>query len=105
MLVQNYPLPYDVWLCSERPTEEIVSWCVARGVGGIHPVRRRAPISPGSSGWPRRTKCKEGNLSYFDDHWGYRHYDVVAQSTVITFQHPVTWERWSGRSQIPPSGM
>ena len=29
--------------------------------------------------WPRRTKCKEGNLAYFYDHWGYRYYDVVAQ--------------------------
>ena len=29
--------------------------------------------------WPRRTKCKEGNLAYFYDHWGYRNYDVVAQ--------------------------
>ena len=76
MLVQNYPLPYDVWLCSERPTEEIVSWCVARGVG----VSTRFE-KPGyhRDGWPRRTKCKEGNLSYFYDHWGYRHYDVVAQ--------------------------
>ena len=29
--------------------------------------------------WPRRTKCKEGNLAYFYDHWGYRDYDVVVQ--------------------------
>jgi cellulose synthase (UDP-forming) len=76
MLAQNYPLPYDVWLCSERPTEEMVSWCVSRGVG----VSTRSE-QPGyhRDGWPRRTKCKEGNLSYFYDHWGYRHYDVVAQ--------------------------
>jgi cellulose synthase/poly-beta-1,6-N-acetylglucosamine synthase-like glycosyltransferase len=31
------------------------------------------------SSWPRRTKCKEGNLAYFYDHWGYDEYDVVAQ--------------------------
>ncbi len=29
--------------------------------------------------WPRRTKCKEGNLAYFYDMWGYDGYDVVAQ--------------------------
>ena len=76
MLTQNYPLPYDVWLCSERPTEEIVSWCASRGVG----VSTRSG-EPGyhRDGWPRRTKCKEGNLSYFYDRWGYRCYDVVAQ--------------------------
>jgi cellulose synthase/poly-beta-1,6-N-acetylglucosamine synthase-like glycosyltransferase len=29
--------------------------------------------------WPRRTRCKEGNLSWFYDNWGYADYDVVAQ--------------------------
>lgn len=29
--------------------------------------------------WPRRTKCKEGNLAYFYDHWGYADYDIVTQ--------------------------
>ena len=29
--------------------------------------------------WPRRTRCKEGNLAYFYDIWGYELYDVVAQ--------------------------
>src|SRR2546430_15410972 len=32
-----------------------------------------------SRGSVRRTRCKEGNLAYFYDHWGYRHYDVVVQ--------------------------
>jgi cellulose synthase/poly-beta-1,6-N-acetylglucosamine synthase-like glycosyltransferase len=29
--------------------------------------------------WPRRTRCKEGNLAWFYDRLGYRRYDVVAQ--------------------------
>ncbi|TGQ50748.1 N-acetylglucosaminyltransferase, partial [Mesorhizobium sp. M1C.F.Ca.ET.212.01.1.1] len=29
--------------------------------------------------WPRRTRCKEGNLAFFYDHYGYERYDFVAQ--------------------------
>jgi cellulose synthase/poly-beta-1,6-N-acetylglucosamine synthase-like glycosyltransferase len=29
--------------------------------------------------WPRRRGCKEGNLAYFYDHYGYERYDVVVQ--------------------------
>jgi len=32
--------------------------------------------------WPRRTKCKEGNLAYFYDHYGYDNYDFVVQLDV-----------------------
>ncbi len=76
MLAQDYPLPYDIWLCSERPAGETIDWCIARGVG----VSTRAG-EPGyhREDWPRRTKCKEGNLAYFYDRWGYRYYDVVVQ--------------------------
>lgn len=76
MLLQDYPHDYDVWLCDEDPSQEIEQWCrqhhvqlsCRRGVGPYH----RAT-------WPRRTRCKEGNLSYFYDHWGYAQYAVVAQ--------------------------
>ncbi len=76
MLWQDFPLPYDVWLADEKPTAEILRWCSAYGVlvssrNGIEEYHRAT--------WPRRTKCKEGNLAYFYDHWGYRNYDVVAQ--------------------------
>jgi cellulose synthase/poly-beta-1,6-N-acetylglucosamine synthase-like glycosyltransferase len=76
MLDQDFPLPYDVWLADEKPTAEILRWCSAYGVlissrNGIEEYHRAT--------WPRRTKCKEGNLAYFYDHWGYRHYDVVVQ--------------------------
>ena len=76
MLGQRFPRPFDVWLCSERPTEEMTSWCVERGVKVS--TRRDEPDYQREH-WPRRKKCKEGNLAYFYDHWGYRCYDVVAQ--------------------------
>lgn len=76
MLAQRYPLPFDVWICSERPTEELVNWCVGRGVGVS---TRYAEPTYHRDSWPRRTKCKEGNLAYFYDRWGYRSYDVVVQ--------------------------
>ena len=76
MLAQEFPYGYDVWLCDEQPTEEITQWCERHrvristrfGVAAYHRAQ-----------WPRRTKCKEGNLSYFYDHVGYDDYDVVAQ--------------------------
>jgi cellulose synthase (UDP-forming) len=76
MLHQDFPIPYDVWLCDERPSAEVVDWCRDNGVvvatrNGMEKYHRTA--------WPRRTKCKEGNLAYFYDHWGYQNYDVVAQ--------------------------
>lgn len=76
MLAQTFPYAYDVWLCDEDPTEEIEHWCRRHGVQvscrrGVTPYHR--------ADWPRRTRCKEGNLAYFYDHWGYRRYAVVAQ--------------------------
>ncbi len=76
MLDQDFPLPYDVWLCDERPSADVIDWCDENGVmlasrNGVDGYHRET--------WPRRTKCKEGNLAYFYDHWGYRYYDVVAQ--------------------------
>jgi len=76
MLSQEFPIPYDVWLADESPTSEILAWCNKSGVivstrNGVQEYHRPT--------WPRRTKCKEGNLAYFYDHWGYSYYDVVAQ--------------------------
>ncbi|MFF9012880.1 glycosyltransferase family 2 protein [Streptomyces sp. NPDC014870] len=76
MLDQDFPHPYDVWLCDEDPTEEILDWCRASGVGISC---RRGRIDYHRADWPRRTRCKEGNLAFFYDHWGYDDYDVVAQ--------------------------
>lgn len=76
MLDQAFPYWYDVWLCDEDPTEEIVAWCRENGVGLSC---RRGVTDYHRATWPRRTRCKEGNLAYFYDHGGYENYDVVAQ--------------------------
>jgi len=76
MLAQDFPAPYDVWLADEDPDPATMAWCVAHDVlvstrKGIAEYHRPS--------WPRRTRCKEGNLAYFYDMWGYELYDVVAQ--------------------------
>ncbi len=76
MLDQDFPYPYDVWLADERLTDETIDWCARHG---IRMSTREGAPSYHNPSWPRRTKCKEGNLAFFYDHWGYREYDVVAQ--------------------------
>jgi cellulose synthase/poly-beta-1,6-N-acetylglucosamine synthase-like glycosyltransferase len=76
MLAQDYPYPYDVWLCDEDPRPENLRWCRDHGV---RVSTRRGAAAYHRSVWPRRTRCKEGNLAYFYDHWGYGQYAVVAQ--------------------------
>lgn len=76
MLAQRFPGHYDVWLCDEDPTTETVDWCTARSV---LVSTRRGIAAYHRPSWPRRTRCKEGNLAYFYDRYGYRDYDVVAQ--------------------------
>jgi cellulose synthase/poly-beta-1,6-N-acetylglucosamine synthase-like glycosyltransferase len=76
MTLQVFPHPYDVWLCDEDPTEEILQWCRRHDV---HVSSRRGVAAYHRVTWPRRTRCKEGNLAYFYDHWGYHGYDVVSQ--------------------------
>jgi cellulose synthase (UDP-forming) len=76
MLAQDFPLPYDVWLADESPSPDTLAWCMDHDVRvstreGVPEYHRPT--------WPRRTRCKEGNLAYFYDHWGYELYDVVAQ--------------------------
>ena len=76
MLTQDFPYPYDVWLADERPSLDTRAWCQERGVristrGGVTGYHQPS--------WPRRTRCKEGNLAFFYDIWGYRLYDVVSQ--------------------------
>ena len=76
MLRQNFPYPYDVWICDEDPSPEVLDWCAGNRV--CVSTRKDQPAYH-QPHWPRRTRCKEGNLAWFYDHWGYRHYDVVAQ--------------------------
>ncbi len=67
---------HDTWLADEDPDAETIAWCGAHGVQissrkGIADYHRRE--------WPRRTRCKEGNLAYFYDQYGYDRYDFVSQ--------------------------
>lgn len=74
MLAQDSP--HDTWLADEDPTEEIYRWCAEHGVR----VSSRKGV-PGyhQPAWPRRARCKEGNLAYFYDTYGYEWYDFVVQ--------------------------
>ncbi|HEV7309039.1 glycosyltransferase family 2 protein [Ensifer sp.] len=67
---------YDVWLADEDPSEDTLAWCAAHGV---QISTRRGVAEYHRTAWPRRTRCKEGNLAFFYDHYGYERYDFVAQ--------------------------
>ena len=76
MLSQEFPFPFDTWLADESPDAQTLYWCADNGVR----VSTREGVSAyHRPSWPRRTRCKEGNLAFFYDTWGYEHYDVVAQ--------------------------
>ena len=74
MLAQD--IPHDTWLADEDPSPETLAWCRDHGV---HVSTRKGVAAYHRKTWPRRTRCKEGNLAYFYDHWGYERYDVVCQ--------------------------
>jgi cellulose synthase (UDP-forming) len=74
MLSQAYP--HDTWLADEDPSAETIAWCAQHGV---LLSTRKGVAEYHNASWPRRTKCKEGNLAYFYDCHGYRRYDFVAQ--------------------------
>ena len=70
------PYPHDTWLADEDPSGETVAWCAEHSVSISS---RRGCADYHRAEWPRRTRCKEGNLAYFYDHYGYRLYDFVVQ--------------------------
>lgn len=74
MRAQDYP--HDTWLADEDPSPQTIRWCEARGV---KISTRKGVASYHQKTWPRRTRCKEGNLAYFYDHYGYDQYDFVVQ--------------------------
>lgn len=74
MLAQAYP--HDTWLADEDPARETIAWCMRHGV---HISTRKGRADYHRPEWPRRTRCKEGNLAFFYDHWGYDDYDIVVQ--------------------------
>jgi cellulose synthase (UDP-forming) len=76
MLTQEFPYPYHVWLCDEKPSAETLEWCSDNNVR----VSTRWEVEAYQrEEWPRRRRCKEGNLAYFYDQYGYDEYDVVSQ--------------------------
>jgi cellulose synthase (UDP-forming) len=76
MLTQDFPFPFDTWLADESPDDETRRWCADNDV---QISTREGVAAYHQPTWPRRTRCKEGNLAYFYDMWGYDRYDVVAQ--------------------------
>ncbi|MBW6506100.1 MAG: glycosyltransferase [Rhodobacteraceae bacterium] len=74
MLAQDYP--HDTWLADEDPSAETLLWCAAHGV---RVSSRKGVMDYHQPTWPRRTRCKEGNLAYFYDMFGYDDYDIVSQ--------------------------
>ena len=74
MLSQS--LPHDTWIADEDPSPETLEWCNRHGV---KVSCRKGHFGYHRSTWPRRTRCKEGNLSFFYDQFGYREYDFVVQ--------------------------
>lgn len=83
MLEQN--VPHDTWLADEDPQPETIAWCAANAVQIS--TRKDVPEYHQKT-WPRRTRCKEGNLAYFYDHFGYARYDFVAQMDADHVPHP-----------------
>lgn len=76
MKKQDFPGSYDIWLADEDPSQETISWCNANM---IRISTRKGVAEYHQKKWPRRTKCKEGNLAYFYDRYGYTSYDFVSQ--------------------------
>jgi beta-mannanase/cellulose synthase/poly-beta-1,6-N-acetylglucosamine synthase-like glycosyltransferase len=74
MLGQLYP--HDTWLADEDPSQETIEWCERHKV---NISSRKGSVDYHRTNWPRRAKCKEGNLAYFYDHYGYVNYDIVVQ--------------------------
>jgi cellulose synthase (UDP-forming) len=74
MLAQD--VPHDTWLADEDPSQETLDWCRRHGV---FVSTRKGRADYHRPNWPRRTRCKEGNLAFFYDQYGYARYDFVVQ--------------------------
>nr|WP_208852688.1 glycosyltransferase family 2 protein [Brucella tritici] len=74
MLAQD--VPHDTWLADEDPSPSTLAWCRENGV---FVSTRKGRADYHRQTWPRRTRCKEGNLAFFYDHYGYERYDFVSQ--------------------------
>ena len=97
MSAQDYPHPYDVWLCDENPTTEILDWC---GQSSVQVSNRYGVTDYHQADWPRRTKCKEGNLAYFYDRIAMTRTTSWRNWTATTCRRRPTWPRSPDRSPI-----
>ena len=75
-MLEQKGVEFDVWLADEDPDAQTLKWC---GAHGVFVSTRKGVVDYHRKTWPRRTRCKEGNLAYFYDHYGYERYDYVAQ--------------------------
>ena len=66
----------DVWLADEDPSAGTLAWCA---FNGVRVSCRKGVAGYHNPDWPRRTRCKEGNLAFFYDTHGYKEYDFVFQ--------------------------
>ena len=73
MLAQDYP--HHTWLADEDPDPETRDWCSRHGV---RISTRKGVTAYHQPVWPRRTRCKEGNLAYFYDFSADENYDIVS---------------------------
>lgn len=72
---------HDTWVADEDPNPESLQWCAEHNIF----VSCRKNVSGYHRDvWPRRKRCKEGNLAYFYDTYGYKQYDFVVQ---MDFDH------------------
>ena len=76
MLGQKFPYKYDVWLATEKIDAEILTWCHQHNV---HISCRDGIVNYQSDAFPRKSRCKEGNLSYFYEQAGGLDYDFISQ--------------------------
>ncbi len=67
---------HDTWLADEDPTPQVLRWCERHKVSVSC---RKGVVDYHNETWPRRKACKEGNLAYFYDTYGYKNYDFVSQ--------------------------
>ncbi|HVY99897.1 MAG TPA: glycosyltransferase family 2 protein [Dongiaceae bacterium] len=74
--LKQHGFNHDTWLADEDPAPETLQWCLEHGV---QVSCRKGVAEYHRTDWPRRTRCKEGNLAYFYDRYGYEHYDFVSQ--------------------------
>ncbi|MBB4569541.1 glycosyltransferase family 2 protein [Rhizobium leucaenae] len=63
---------FDVWLAEEKPSLEMMKWCMEHGV--FTSMTRESAGAGARDSMPR---CKQDSLTSFHEHFGYERYDFV----------------------------